>query len=36
MMPGTAIPYMPNEKKFNTTYDINLNGDVHILINRDD
>lgn len=37
MMPGTAIPYLPNdEKKFKTTHDINANGDVHVLINRDE
>jgi hypothetical protein len=36
MMPGTAIPYLPNDSKYNNTHDINLNGNVHILINRDD
>lgn len=37
MMPGTAIPYLPNtDGKFKTTHDINANGDVHVLINRDE
>ena len=34
-MPGTVIPYLPNDKKFKNTHDITLNGDIHILINRD-
>lgn len=36
LMPGKAIPYLPNEKLYNNTHDVNLNGNVHILINRDD
>ena len=36
MMPGKAIPYLPNDMKFQNTHDINQSGEVQILINRDD
>lgn len=36
MMPGTAIPHLPNDKKYTTTTDLNKNAEVHVLINRDE